>query len=332
MRLIKIVLMTALAALMLVTAALAWFATRPIAMTDSPVEFTVHPGSMKSVSRKIRDAGVEVWPAALTWLARLTSQASSVKAGSYQIERGITPYELLQKLTRGDVTQAEISFIEGWTFRQMRAALDSHTDLKHDTTGLTDAQVLARIGAGESVAEGLFFPSTYLFAKQSSDVEVLKRSYRSMQRLLSAEWAARDESVPLRTPYEALTLASIVEKETGRAADRTLVASVFINRLHRGMLLQTDPAVIYGMGARFDGDIRKRDLLTDTPYNTYTRAGLPPTPVAMPGQASIRAAMRPAKTDFLYFVARGDGSSEFSRNLDEHNRAVNRFIRKRSSQ
>ena len=331
MRVFKRLFFAACVLLLAAAGGLAWYSMRPIDLPASPYEFTVRPGPMRAVSRQIHEAGVGVAPWALTWLARLTAQASSVKAGSYQIERGITAYALLKKLTRGDVTQADITFIEGWTFRQLRAALDAHADIAHDTTGLTDAEVLSRIGSNESMAEGLFFPNTYLFAKQSSDLEVLKRSYHAMQRVLEQEWAARDGSVPLRTPYEALTLASIVEKETGRAADRSLVASVFINRLHRGMLLQTDPTVIYGMGARFDGDIRKRDLQTDTPYNTYTRAGLPPTPIAMPGLAAIRAALKPPKTDFLYFVARGDGSSEFSRNLDEHNRAVSRFIRKRNS-
>jgi len=330
MRLLKRVVWVVVLALLLAAGGVATFALRPIEMATSPQEFTVRPGPMRAVARQIAESGVAVSPFALAWLARLTGQAGSVKAGSYQIERGITPLALLDKLTRGDVTQAEITFIEGWTFRQMRAALDAHPDIAHDTRGLTDAEVLQRVGAPESAAEGLFFPNTYLFAKQSSDLEVLKRSYQAMQRLLDAEWAARDPNLPLRTPYEALTLASIVEKETGRAADRATVASVFINRLYRGMLLQTDPTVIYGMGANFTGDIRKRDLTTDTPYNTYTRAGLPPTPIAMPGQASIRATLKPARTDFLYFVARGDGSSEFSRNLDDHNRAVARFILKKS--
>ncbi|MEY3202058.1 MAG: hypothetical protein RIR70_1608 [Pseudomonadota bacterium] len=330
MRALRRLLFAAFLLALILTAGAAAFALRPIDLTSERVEFTVRPGPMKSVARQINESGVPVSAWALTWLARLTGEASKVKAGSYQIERGITPYALINKLTRGDVTQAEITFIEGWTFRQMRAALNAHPDLIHDTAALTDREVLARLGVAESAAEGLFFPNTYLFAKQSSDLEVLKRSFEAMQRALNKEWEAREASLPLRTPYEALTLASIVEKETGRAEDRSLVASVFINRLRRGMLLQTDPTVIYGMGELFKGDIRKRDLLTDTPYNTYTRAGLPPTPIAMPGLASIRAALNPARSDFLYFVARGDGSSEFSRNLDDHNRAVARFILKKS--
>jgi len=194
---------------------------------------------------------------------------------------------------------------------------------------LSDRDVLARIGAAESHPEGLFFPDTYLFAKQSSDLRVLMRAYRAMQARLAAEWQKRDPAVPYASAYEALIMASIVEKETGQPADRAKVASVFSNRLKKGMLLQTDPSVIYGMGETFDGNIRKQDLTTDTPYNTYTRAGLPPTPIAMPGLASIQAALHPPPSELYYFVARGDGSSEFTRNLDEHNRAVAKYQKRR---
>jgi len=214
------------------------------------------------------------------------------------------------------------------TFRQFRATLDADLNVRHDTLGLTDSEALARIGATETHPEGLFFPDTYLFAKQSSDVDVLRRAYRAMQRRLTVEWESRDPSVPYRTPYQALIMASIVEKETGQPSDRPLVASVFANRLRVGMLLQTDPTVIYGLGDKFDGNLRKRDLTMDTPYNTYTRAGLPPTPIAMPGLASIQAALHPPVTDRLYFVARGDGSSVFSRTLEEHNRAVAKYQRR----
>ncbi|CAG0964884.1 partial Endolytic murein transglycosylase, partial [Rhodocyclaceae bacterium] len=220
---------------------------------------------------------------------------------------------------------------EGRTFRQMRAILDAHPDLKHDTTSLTDQEILAKLGATEPHPEGLFFPDTYLFAKQSSDLDVLRRAYRAMQSRLASEWEGRSPSLPYRTPYEALIMASIVEKETGTGTDRPKVASVFVNRLRRGMLLQSDPTVIYGMGERFDGNIRKQDLTTDTAYNTYTRSGLPPTPIAMPGLASLQAALHPPATDLLYFVARGDGSSEFSRNLEDHNRAVARYQTRRTN-
>jgi len=235
--------------------------------------------------------------------------------------------DLLRKLTRGDVTQAEIAFIEGWTFRQIRERLDAHPDVRHDTKGLSDAEVMRLIGAAQGVAEGLFFPDTYLFSKQGRDIEVLRRAYRSMQRHLAREWESRAAGLPYADAYQALIMASIVEKETGRDQDRPLVAAVFVNRLRQGMLLQTDPTVIYGIGEKFDGNLRKRDLLTDTPYNTYTRSGLPPTPIAMPGLASLLAALHPAASQAVYFVARGDGSSQFSRTLDEHNQAVNRYQR-----
>lgn len=310
--------------------ALAWFAWQPVALRESPLDFTIEPGStMKQVARQVADAGIDVEPFALVMLARVTRKANWIKAGSYEVEAGLTPLALLAKLTRGDVTQAELALIEGWNFRQFRAALDRHPDLRHDTVGLSDTEILQRLGVDASHPEGLFFPDTYLFARRSSDLDVLRRAYHNQQNLLTREWTRRAGGLPYRDPYEALIMASIVEKETGQAADRPMVASVFVNRLCSGMLLQTDPTVIYGLGADFDGDIKKRDLLADTPYNTYIRRGLPPTPIAMPGTAALRAALNPPATDYLYFVARGDGSSAFSRNLDEHNRAVARYIRKR---
>jgi UPF0755 protein len=193
---------------------------------------------------------------------------------------------------------------------------------------MTAAEILERIGAAARHPEGMFFPDTYLFARNTSDLDVLRRAYRNQQKMLLREWERRAEGLPYKDPYQALIMASIVEKETGQAADRPMVASVFINRLRAGMLLQTDPTVIYGLGAAFDGNLRKRDLQADTPYNTYTRPGLPPTPIAMPGVPALRAALNPPASNYLYFVARGDGSSAFSRNLDEHNRAVARYIRK----
>jgi len=250
---------------------------------------------------------------------------TSIKAGSYQISRGTTPLELLRKLTRGDFTQAELAFIEGWTFRQMRQRIDAHPDLRHETRNLSEGEIMRLLGAPELSAEGAFFPDTYLFAKKSSDLELLARAYRAMQRHLQEQWQARADGLPLREPYQALILASIIEKETGRDQDRAQVAAVFSNRLRLGMPLQSDPTVIYGLGDAFDGDLRKRDLLADTPYNTYGRRGLPPTPIAMPGLASLQAALHPTTSDALYFVARGDGSSQFSRTLAEHNQAVLRY-------
>ena len=330
-RLFSRLVVLALIGLACLAGALAWFAYRPVPLRQTPLDFTVEPGSsMKQVARQLVDAGFDMPPLAIVTLARITRQANAIKAGSYEVEAGVTPLQLLNKLSRGDVSQAELPVIEGWNFRQLRAALDRHPDLRHDTAGLSDAQILEKLGVDARHPEGLFFPDTYLFARRSSDLDVLRRAHANQQKVLDREWQRRADGLPYKTPYEALIMASIVEKETGQAADRPMVASVFINRLRAGMLLQTDPTVIYGLGTDFDGNLKKRDLLADTPYNTYTRTGLPPTPIAMPGTAALRAALNPPATDYLYFVARGDGSSEFSRNLDEHNRAVARYIRKRS--
>jgi UPF0755 protein len=305
---------------------MAWFAASPVPLRASPLAFEIQPGlSLRGAATAMAEAGVGFRPWQFSLLGRWSGQANGIKAGSYEVETGITPRQLLEKLTRGDVTQAEIVFVEGRTFRQLRTALDADAHVRHDTQGLTDAEVLARIGAVEPHPEGLFFPDTYLFAKQSSDLAILRRAYQAMQRHLAVAWAGRDASVPFATPYQALIMASIVEKETSQPADRPLVASVFANRLRIGMPLQTDPTVIYGLGDKFDGNLRKRDLLADGPYNTYTRKGLPPTPIAMPGLASIEATLRPSVSDKLYFVARGDGSSHFSRSLEEHNRAVAKY-------
>ena len=282
---------------------------------------------MRAAAREIAAAGVPFDPWVLVVLSRLLKVDASIKAGSYEVAKGESLLDLLRKLTRGDVTLSEIAFIEGWTFRQMRQRLDAHPDLKHDSRNMADAEIMREIGADGVLPEGWFFPDTYLFAKKSRDVDILARAYRAMQRHLAGEWEGRTPGLSFASPYQALILASIVEKETGREEDRPMVAAVFINRLKRGMLLQTDPTVIYGLGERFDGNLRKRDLLADTPYNTYTRAGLPPTPIAMPGLASLKAVLQPAQSPALYFVARGDGSSHFSQTLDEHNNAVNRFQR-----
>ena len=196
---------------------------------------------------------------------------------------------------------------------------------------MSDEQLRQELGIDALHLEGQFFPDTYLFAKKSSDLEVLRRAHRTLKKELEKSWNDRNTGVPARNPYQLLIFASLVEKETGKAEDRSKIASVFVNRLRQGMRLQTDPSVIYGLGERFDGNLHKADLLTDTPYNTYTRAGLPPSPIAMPGRAALRAAAHPAVTDYLYFVARGDGSSEFSRSLDEHNRAVVRYQLRRGS-
>lgn len=306
-----------------------WFAYAPLSLQGQKfVDFSIPSGHpLRAASQQMADAGLGFAPWQFTLLARLLGKAGDIKAGSYEVEQGVTPLILLEKLTHGDFSQDQIVFVEGKTFRQLRVLLDAHPSVRHDTKGLSDQDILARLEASEPHPEGLFFPDTYLFAKNSSDVEILKRAYRAMQQQLRSAWQERDPTVQIASPYQALILASLVEKETGQAADRAAVAAVFSNRLRLGMLLQTDPSVIYGLGEKFDGNLRKRDLLADSPYNTYVRPGLPPTPIAMPGLASLQAILHPQKSDKLYFVARGDGSSEFSRSLDEHNRAVNRYQR-----
>jgi UPF0755 protein len=285
---------------------------------------------LRSVTLQLNRGGVPVEPELFVVMTRVLGLQSELKSGNYEFKSGITPYELLQKMVRGDVNEFVATIIEGWSFKHMRAELDANPAVKHDTAGMSDAELLKAIGAAETGltnAEGLFFPDTYLFDKETSDLEIYRRAYRSMKQRLQEAWAARAPGLPYKTPYEALTMASLVEKETGRAGDRPLVAAVFSNRLRIGMPLQTDPTVIYGMGDAYAGRLHKHDLQTDTPYNTYTRAGLPPTPIALPGAASLQAAMNPAASNALYFVARGDGSSEFSHTLDDHNKAVDKFIR-----
>jgi len=304
----------------------AWYASTPVAVGRLPVEVEIPRGaSLRTAMDQLQKAGVGVRRLEFELLARALGRERGIKAGNYQITEAVTPVELLDKLTRGDVSQAEVRLIEGWTFAQFRAALDASADLRHDTAGLEDAQVLARLQAPEPHPEGLFFPDTYLFARGSSDLAVLRRAYRAMQRHLKEEWEARAPNVPYQSPYEALVMASIIEKETGKAEERDLIGGVLVNRLRIGMRLQVDPTVIYGLGTDFDGNLKKKHLLEDGPYNTYTRAGLPPTPIAMPGQASLRSALRPGRTESLYYVSRGDGSSHFSRSLDEHNRAVSKY-------
>ncbi|HZM36879.1 MAG TPA: endolytic transglycosylase MltG [Burkholderiales bacterium] len=326
------ILRTLVALLLLVVVAVGgyatWYVASPVSMSRLPAEVEIPRGAgLRTAIEQLERGGVAVRGAEFEVLARLLGRERAIKAGNYQFTQPLTPIDLLNKLTRGDVTQAEVRLIEGWTFAQFRAALDASPDLRHDTAGLTEGEVLAQLEIQESHPEGLFFPDTYLFAKGASDLTVLRRAYRAMQRHLNEEWARRAPDVPLGSPYEALIMASIIEKETGKAGERDLIGGVFANRLRIGMRLQTDPTIIYGLGARFDGNLKRNHLEDDGPYNTYTRAGLPPTPIAMPGLASIRSAVRPAKTEALYFVSRGDGSSHFSRTMDEHNRAVSRYQR-----
>jgi UPF0755 protein len=304
----------------------AWYVSSPLTLASLPLEVEIPRGaSFRGVMDALERSGIKVRRLEFETLARVLGKERGIKAGSYEIAEAVTPGDLLDKLTRGDVSQAEVRLIEGWTFAQFRAALDVSPDLRHDTAGLEDTQILARLQAPEPHPEGLFFPDTYLFAKGSSDLAVLRRAYRAMQRHLKAEWESRSANVPYQTPYEALILASIIEKETGKASERDQIGGVLVNRLRIGMRLQVDPTIIYGLGTSFDGNLKKNHLIEDGPYNTYTRAGLPPTPIAMPGLASLRAAMQPGKTEALYYVSKGDGSSQFSRTLDEHNRAVSKY-------
>lgn len=322
----------ALAALAIAAAAgwLSHHLTTPRPLPETPFEFAVKTGgSLRGIATQLATGGIlpDAWSFVL--LGRVLGRSGQLKAGHYVLVEPLSPAELLDRLTQGSSVQAEVQFIEGWTLKQVRQALGAHPSLKQETVSLSDAELATAVGAPYPSLEGLIFPDKYFFAVGASDLSVLRRGYHAMKEELDAAWARRAPGLPVASPYEALILASIVEKETGVSAERSLVAGVFVNRLKRGMKLDTDPAVIYGLGEKFDGNLRRRDLEADTPYNTYTRAGLPPTPIAMPGRASLEAALHPAETNALYFVARGDGTSQFSNTLSEHERAVNKYQRKR---
>lgn len=328
MAIIKKLLVTGVVVTLAVAGGLSWWTKHALTDGGAPIEFTINPGSGVGASaQQMVAAGVPINPTMFALLARLTGDASRIKAGSYELKPGTSPRRLLTQLVRGEFAHEAITIIEGWTFRQMRQAISGHERLKHDTVNLTDAELMAKISTEFKDPEGMFFPDTYLFAKGSSEIEIYKRAHQSMISHLNAAWEKRNKELPYKTPYEALIMASIVEKETGQKSERTMIAGVFVNRLRTGMLLQTDPTVIYGMGVNYAGQIRKKDLQADTPYNTYTRGGLPPTPISLPGLQSLHAALEPAETPALYFVSRGDGTSQFSNNLPDHNRAVNRYQR-----
>ncbi len=294
-------------------------------------EFVIKPGStIKTAAQQIAQAGIPIEPFLFEWMARIQGQDNRIKAGTYQLEVGKTPRDLLRKLVKGEFLTVKLTIVEGWTFAQMRKLINQHPGLNHETQLWSDRELLAKLGADVEQAEGWFFPATYTVNKGSSDFQIYQQAWQTMQNRLQQAWQTRADSLPYQNPYQALIMASIIEKETGHEADRDLVAAVFVNRLRLGMLLQTDPTVIYGMGERYAGKIRKVDLQTDTPYNTYTRAGLPPTPIALPGAAALNAALHPATSKALYFVARGDGSSQFSETLEQHNQAVDRYIRGKS--
>ncbi len=319
-------LLIVIAAAAAVGAAWSWM-HRPMHLSADRIDFVVDPGSSpRTVARALNAVGVPIWEPGFVWMARLSEQDKLLKAGGYQAINGDTPWLLLERMARGDMTQRQITFLEGWTFRQIRQALRDNPDVKQTLDGVSDEELMARLGSDIKHPEGLFFPDTYVFTPGSTDYDLLRRAYQEGQRILQDTWAKRQPDLPVATPYEALVLASIVEKETGHGPERRRVAGVFTNRLKIGMLLQTDPTVIYGMGEAYQGRIRKRDLQTDTPWNTYTRPGLPPTPIAAAGRAALLAAVQPEQHKYLFFVSRGNGTSEFAENLSGHNRNVSRYI------
>ena len=290
------------------------------------VTYSVAPGmSLRQFSRQLYREDVLPDPFSLVWLAYLQGHARDLKAGEYRFRRGITPLQLLDQVVAGRVVEYPFTIIEGWTFKQVMAALANAHKVQRTLVGLSDKEIMARLGHPGQHPEGRFFPDTYYYARGTTDAQLLTRAHTKMTALLAAEWEARDGDVPLRSPDEALTLASIIERETGQENERDLIAGVFVNRLRKGMRLQTDPTVIYGMGDRYRGNISLADLRRPTPYNTYVIRGLPPTPIAMPSADAVRAALNPADTDAIYFVSRGDGSHVFSATLAEHNRAVRQY-------
>jgi UPF0755 protein len=333
MRLIKQIFWTVLLMALLLGAASGWWVMSPLPMPTPTVDVSIEPQTpVREIAQVVADSGVDVPPIALYAFFRVSGQSRKLRAGSYELSQGNTPLDLLRKLTRGEESLKAISLIDGWTFRQFRAALAKAEGLKHDTKDLTDEALMAQLGMAGIAPEGRFFPDTYTYGKGTSELRVMSRAAKAMDKQLATAWKLRGPNIQIKTPEEALILASIVEKETGRESDRTTISRVFHNRLAMGMPLQTDPTVIYGMFDTFDGNLRRADLRNDHPWNTYTRKGLPPTPIAMPGRNALKAAVQPAATNALYFVAKGDGTSYFSATLDEHNAAVNRYQRKASGQ
>ncbi len=305
---------------------LAYYAITSLKLQPDSQEITIQPKSgLKSIANQLVKQGVLTEPWRFIILAKVLHKESYLQAGDYTLNRNVTPYQLLLSLNHGKATQGSVTFIEGRTFAQMRIKLEKNDAVKQTVSVLSESEILKKLGSEYTVAEGLFFPDTYYFDRNTTDTVILQRSYDAMRTKLDTAWNNREAGLPYKNSYQALIMASIVEKETGKASERPMIAGVFINRMRIGMRLQTDPTVIYGMGAQYKGNIRKKDLLADTPYNTYTRNGLPPTPIAMPGLASIEAALHPASIKALYFVGKGDGSHAFSNSLEEHNRAVVKY-------
>ena len=327
MAVVRIFLLALITSLLGAVAAVSWLAS-PIGQPGKTLDLLVEPkASAQAVANQVASAGALVNPTALYVWFRLSGQSRQIKAGTYELESDITPRRLLEKLVNGEQALRSVTLVEGWTFKQVRQAIDRLDDVRHDSRDMAPQAIMQALGRAGQHPEGRFFPDTYRYAKGSSDLGLLQSALKAMDAQLAQAWEARAPQSPLKSADQLLTLASIVEKETGVESDRGPVAAVFHNRLRIGMRLQTDPSVIYGLGDAFDGNLRKADLQRDTPYNTYTRAGLPPTPIAMPGRSSLLAAAAAPASSALYFVARGDGSSQFSATLDEHNRAVNRYQR-----
>ncbi len=309
------------------------FENTSLQLPDSGAVLVLPPGgSVASLADELVQKGYlrEGWAWYLRWLAWSSDRAGRLKAGEYRLEPGTRPGALLDLLVSGKVIQYALTVIEGWTFRQMLEAVRGHEAIRRTLDGLDDAGIMARLGHPGEHPEGRFYPDTYRFPRGTTDADFLARAYRRMQSVIDEAWSGRAGELPYASPYQALVLASIVEKESGTASERDQVAGVFVRRLRKGMKLQADPTVIYGLGAEFDGNLRRRDLETDTPYNTYTRTGLPPTPICLPGGGALRAALAPADGAALYFVAKGDGTHHFSPTLEEHQRAVARFQLRKS--
>jgi UPF0755 protein len=297
----------------------------PLAV-DGPTLFKVVRGvSFRSVAKSLENRGWVDSHQALVWFGRLAGLPLEVQAGTYEILPNLTLKRFLDKLARGETKAFSVTFVEGSSFSEIRAVLAQQPYLRHSLGRLDDGQVARELDLEAPSPEGMIFPATYFYQDGSDDLSLLRRAADRMQQVLLTAWRERKSGLPYRSPYETLIMASIVEKETALADERPLVAGVFVRRLQRGMRLQTDPTVIFGLGAEFDGDLKRQHLKTDTPYNTYTRRGLPPTPIAMPGEAAIKAALQPAEGDALFFVATGDGGHHFSASLDEHNAAVRRY-------
>jgi len=331
MRSLAMVLLLALLSAGIMLGVYQRFQHTPLNLPADETIYEISPGtSLRQLAYDLHERGMIEHPRLFILLGRELDVARRLQAGEYRLVSGMTPQTLLQLLVDGRVIQHAITLVEGQTFRETLQRIQAHPFIEVTLQGLDDMEIMSRLGHAGLHPEGRFLPDTYHFTRGTTDLEFLQRAFDAMSKYLESAWPERDAGLPLQTPEDALVLASIVEKETGLAEERPVIAGVFIRRLQRGMRLQTDPTVIYGLGEQFDGNLRRRDLERDTPYNTYTREGLPPTPIAMPGAAAIAAVLHPAAGDSLYFVSRGDGSHYFSATLEEHNLAVDKYQRKKA--